>query len=75
MASTNLVKCPTPRNFRSGKVTLSAYEAECVRDGHYDKLVIMKFNGDDEVLFTKDITQKMVESIEDRGDYFLMTYR
>ena len=71
----NLVKCPTPRNFKTGKVTLSHDEVIDVQSGNYDKLVIMKFGGNNEVLFTKDITEEMIEAIEDRGDYSLMSYR
>jgi hypothetical protein len=71
----NLVKCPTPRNFRTGKVTLSHDEVEDVKSGVYTKLVIMKYGGGNEVLFTKDITESMVDTIADKGDYNLMSYR
>lgn len=71
----NLVKCPTPRNFKTGKVTLSDQEVIDLQSGSYDKLVIMKFGGGNEVLFTKNITEKMVDNIENRGEYSLMSYR
>jgi hypothetical protein len=71
----NLIKCPTPRNFRTGKITLSHDEVIDINNGVYDKLVIMKFGGNNEVLFTKNITEAMVETIVDKGEYNLMTYR
>lgn len=71
----NLLKCPTPRNFKTGKVTLTASEKFDLESGFYRTLVIMKFNGDGEILFTKDISQDMIDSIEDRGEYFLMSYK
>ena len=71
----NLVKCPTPRNFKTGKVTLSHDEVADLTNGMYEKLVIMKFGGNSEVLFTKNITEEMIEAIEDKGEYSLMSYR
>lgn len=68
----NIVKQPTPRNFKTGKVTLSHDEACAISVG--DNLVVLKY-GSDEVLFTKPITQAMIDSIDNRGDYNLMTYR
>ena len=71
----NLIKTPRPRNFRTGKVSLSFDEVNDLKNGSYDKLVIMKYGEDNEVLFTKDITQSMIESIEYKDDYCLMSYR
>jgi len=71
----NLVKCPTPRNFKTGKVTLSHEEVSDVQSGNYEKLIIMKFGSPGEILFSKAITESMIDTIEDKGDYSLMSYR
>lgn len=70
----NLIKCPTPHNFKTGKVSLSPEEVSAILMGLYDKLVVMRFFGDNDILFTKDIDQAMIDSIADKGDYFLMDY-
>lgn len=67
-----IVKRPTPRNFRSGKVCLSAEELATITAG--DTLVVMKYM-EDEVMFTKMITQKMIDSAVNMGDYWLMSYK
>jgi hypothetical protein len=71
----NLIKCPTPSNFKSGKVSVTPEEVTAITMGLYDKLVIMRFSANNEVLFTKDITDAMIGSLEDKGNYFLMNYR
>ena len=68
----NIVKQPTPRNFKTGNVCLSQDEAASIRAG--DNLTILKY-GSDEVLFTKPITQAMIDTLQDKGEYFLLSYR
>ena len=72
---TKLIKSPTPRNFKTGKVSLSSSEAQDVKNRLYDTLVILKFGSHGEILFTKNITSNMILSLEDKGDYYLMSYK
>jgi ribosomal protein S3 len=74
----NLVKCPRPSNFKSGKVSLSDEEVSLVQSGHYTKLILMKYGVmPAKVWITKVITPKMIDSIEskDGGSFHLMKYR
>ena len=68
----NIVKKPNPSNFRSGKVCVSPKQVEDLKVG--DTLTVLKHDSG-ELFFTKSISQKMINSLEDKGAYFLMTYK
>ena len=73
----SLIKCPLPKNWKFGKVSLSAEEVDQVRSSHFDRLIILKYGQKKPVaLLNKPISQQMVASItKQQGDYYLMTYR
>lgn len=70
----NLIKQPQPQNFKTGKVSLDKGEYLCLIAGDYSNIIVLKWNTTD-VFISKPITKEMIESIESKGDYYLMRYR
>jgi hypothetical protein len=72
----NIVKRPTPKNFRTCNVCISTLERDNITTS--DTLTVLKY-ASDEVLLYKPITQKMIASLQlmtsTSGDYYLMSYK
>jgi hypothetical protein len=70
----DLIKRPEPQNFKTGNVSLSKGEYECLKAGDFTNLIILKWNSND-VYLSKPITKEMIESVQSKDTYYLMRYR